>query len=141
MLFTQTVKTKLIGRVRVPMVETNMWGTTGSTPLKPLWKWDPWNGLTWPSDRSSSTITMSVDAFMDSSISEETAKEVALRRVAAHCAALEASRKLASELHPERCVGPKPEQPSTPTSQSFHWMSQRKRCCRVRAPIRGYDRA
>lgn len=51
------------------------------------------------------------------------------------------SRALARESHPDRLPSSRKPPAQPLISQNFHWMTQRKRCFRMRAPIRGYDRA
>lgn len=64
-----------------------------------------------------------------------------LRKAIAHVEALRASRELSLDRRSGRRK-PRPPGPfPASVSHDFHWMSQRKRCFRMRPPIPKYDRA
>jgi len=104
--------------------------------------WDPWGNWD-PNSTSTAATDNTVIIYISDRRSgsnlrkEEESRE--FRKAAAHAAALRESRLLALDPRPAD-PEPRPSVPSR-TGQDFHWMSQRKRCCRRRAPIPGYDRA
>jgi len=104
--------------------------------------WDPWGN--WDPDSASTATSDNVvviyisDRRSGSNLRRKEDEEE-FRKSAVRSDALRESRLLALDPRPD----PSPPRPSVPsrTGQDFHWMSQRKRCCRRRAPIPGYDRA